>query len=64
MSSCESYECADFMDMTYFRQPAEMCYTIDMYQKSKPKDHPLNVCATLWNYGELSSSIEELEENN
>ncbi|XP_018497340.1 amiloride-sensitive sodium channel subunit alpha-like [Galendromus occidentalis] len=50
VSSCESYECADFMEMTYFRQPAEMCYTIDMYQKAKPKDHPLNLCSTLWNY--------------
>lgn len=45
--------------MTYYRQPADMCYTIDMYQKTKDnQDHPLNKCQTPWNYGTLILQIE------
>ncbi|OQR71022.1 hypothetical protein BIW11_11255 [Tropilaelaps mercedesae] len=52
VSSCESYECQEYIEMTYYRQPDEMCYTVDMYRKTKNnKEHPLNKCRTPWNYG-------------
>lgn len=58
VSSCESYECQENMEMTYYRQPTEMCYTIDMYHKTKDnKEHPLNKCRTPWNYGLSESTL-------
>ncbi|XP_064485923.1 uncharacterized protein LOC135398452 [Ornithodoros turicata] len=52
VASCMSFSCNSMTKITYYRSPAQMCYTIDSYQWTD-FSHPVRRCASPWNY-ELS----------